>query len=145
MANSHHLVSEQPPALKKAWLYFFRSAQLRCPVCGISPMFRPISQMRRFSDWFETLPGCPICNYVYNREPGYFMLPLWSFDYGVASIFGIALALILINYFQLPTWQLLLFTLLPTFAVALLLVRHSKAFYVAIDHYFFHHDKPASQ
>jgi hypothetical protein len=140
---NHELVVEPSP-LKKAWLYFLRSALWRCPVCGISPMFRPIGQIRNLNDWFETLPGCPHCNYVYNREPGYFMLPLWSFDYGVAGAFGIALALILVNYFQLPTLFLLLLTLLPTFIVALLLVRHSKAFYVAIDHYFFHHDKPTS-
>ena len=130
----------QPSALHKAWLYFYRSLRLKCPVCGLYPMFLPVYKLRRFMDWFITLPGCPHCNYAYDREPGYFMLPLWSFDYGVSGVFGITLCLILLNYFQLSTWQLLIFTLIPTFIVAILLVRHSKAFYVALDHYFFHSD-----
>jgi uncharacterized protein (DUF983 family) len=103
-------------------------------------MFCPVSQIRGIMDWFQTLPGCPHCNYAYDREPGYFMLPLWSFDYLVAGLSGLTVFFILFNNFQLSTWQLLLFTLIPTFVVAILLVRHSKAFYVALDHYFFHND-----
>lgn len=90
--------------------------------------------------WFETLEGCPRCNYVYNQEPGYFLLALWVFDYGVAAVFGIALLLIFLNFFQLSTVQLLILTLIPTFIVAVLIVRHAKAFYLAMDHYFFHKD-----
>lgn len=130
----------QPSALKKAWQYFYRSALLTCPVCGQSPLYCPISKIRSVSDWFETLPGCPRCNYKYDREPGYFMLALWSLDYGVASLFGITLLLIFYNFFQFSTWQLLLLVLLPTFVFAVLIVRHSKAFYLAIDRYFFHEE-----
>jgi hypothetical protein len=138
-------MDQQSTPLQKAWLYFLRSARLKCPVCGLSPIFRPLNEVRNLDHWFETLPGCPRCNYVYDREPGYFMLPLWSLDYGTASLFGIATFLILFNYFQLSTLQLLLLTLIPTFLLAMLIVRHAKAFYLAIDHYFFHDDKPASQ
>lgn len=126
------------PEKHRAWLYFSRSARLRCPVCGMSPLFQPIGEMKHVRDWFDTLPGCPRCNYAYDREPGYFMLALWSLDYGAAAIFGIALFLILFNFFQLSTGQLLLWTLLPTFLFAVLIVRHAKAFYLAFDHYFFH-------
>ena len=130
----------QETAQKKAWRYFYRSAQLKCPVCGISPLFCPISEIKNINDWFETLPGCSRCGYVYDQAPGYFLLALWMFDYGVAALFGIALLLIFFNFFQLPTTQLLLFTLIPTILLAILIVRHSKAFYLAIDHYFFHND-----
>lgn len=140
MINGLEPTIKQPSALKKAWLYFLRSSQLKCPVCGISPMFRPVREVRSLTGWFETLPGCPRCNYAYDREPGYFMLPLWSLDYGVAALFGIAVFLFFFNNFQLSTLSLLLLTLLPTFACAILIVRHAKAFYVAIDHYFFHND-----
>ncbi len=129
-----------PPASKTAWLYFQRSLRWRCPVCGVSPLFRPISQIRNVLDWFVTLPGCPRCDYVYDQEPGYFMLALWSFDYGAAALFGIGLFLILFTYCELSTWQLILLTLLPTMLFAVLFVRHAKAFYLAIDHYFFHED-----
>lgn len=129
-----------PSPLKKAWLYFYRSLRWKCPVCGLYPMFRPVSEIRGIMGWFQTLPGCPHCNYAYDREPGYFMLPLWSFDYFVAGLFGLAVFFLLFNNFQLSTWQLLIFTLIPTLVAAIFLVRHSKAFYVALDHYFFHND-----
>ena len=131
---------KQEARLKKAWLYFYRSARLRCPVCGVSPLFQPVHKLRSLSGWFETLPGCPRCNYVYDREPGYFMLALWSLDYGLAAMFGIGLLLMFYRCCQLSTFQLLLAVVIPTFIFALLIVRHSKAFYLAIDHYFFHDD-----
>lgn len=92
------------------------------------------------ANWFETLEGCPRCSYVYDQEPGYFLLALWAFDYGVAALFGIALLLIALNFFQFTTAQLLLVTLIPTTIFAVLIVRHAKAFYLAMDHYFFHKD-----
>jgi uncharacterized protein (DUF983 family) len=134
------MTDPEQSAIKKAWLYFQRSLRLRCPVCGVSPLFKPVSRIRNVMDWFVTLPGCPRCDYVYDQEPGYFMLALWSFDYGAAALFGIGLFLILFNYFELSTWQLILLTLIPTMLVAILFVRHAKAFYLAIDHYFFHED-----
>ena len=68
------------------------------------------------------------------------MLAIWSLDYGAAAILGIVILLTLYNFFQLSTWQVLLLTLIPTFTFAVLFVRHAKAFYLAIDHYFFHDD-----
>jgi hypothetical protein len=130
----------EAPALKKAWHYFYRSLRLNCPVCGRSPIFCSLSQIKKPSDWFDTLPGCPRCDYVYDREPGYFMLALWSFDYGLAALFGIVLLLVFYSNFQLATLPLLLLVIIPTVLFALLLVRHSKAFYLAIDRYFFHSD-----
>ena len=127
---------------RKAQLYFYRGAQLKCPVCGVSPLFRPVSEVKSIADWFETLEGCPRCNYVYDQEPGYFLLALWAFDYGIAAVFGIALLLVFLTYFQFSTAQLLLFTLIPTFIFAILIVRHSKSFYLAMDHYFFHKSQP---
>ena len=125
-------------ASKKAWLYFWRALRLSCPVCGVSPLFKPLTKIRNVMDWFVTLPGCPHCNYIYDQEPGYFMLALWTFDYGAAALFGIGLFLILFNFFELSTGQLIFYTLIPTMLVAILLVRHAKAFYLAVDHYFFH-------
>jgi uncharacterized protein (DUF983 family) len=131
----------RPSAAQKAWLYFYRSLRLRCPVCGRSPLFKPVPKIRGWLEWFETLPGCPRCDYVYDQEPGYFMLALWMFDYGAAALFGIGLFLMLFNSFELSTGQLLFYTLVPTLTFALLAVRHAKAFYLALDHYFFHKDR----
>jgi uncharacterized protein (DUF983 family) len=128
-----------PPA-RSAWRYLARALRLRCPVCGAWPLFRPVRQWRSPLDWFETLPGCPHCQYAYDREPGYFMLALWTFDYGAAALFGLGLFGLLFNFFDLSTRQLLFFTLGPTFVVAILMVRPAKALYLALDHYFFHAD-----
>ena len=68
------------------------------------------------------------------------MLALWSLDYGVAALFGIVLLVIFTIFFDLATVPLLLVVIVPTFIFALLIVRHSKAFYLAIDRYFFHND-----
>ena len=119
------------------WHYLWRAARLRCPVCGQSPLFRPIREVTGLTGWFETLPGCPHCNYAYDRESGYFMMALWSLDYAPAAVVGIGSLLFFTNFYALSTWQLLLATLLPTLIVALLIVRHAKAFYLAIDQYFF--------
>ena len=69
------------------------------------------------------------------------MLALWSLDYGVAALFGIALLLIFTIFFDLSTVPMLLVVVVPTFIFALLIVRHAKAFYLAIDRYFFHNDE----
>jgi len=138
MTNSVTTTQPEPSSLKKAWLYFSRSARLKCPVCGESPLYKPVSKVRSVNDWFQTLSGCPKCNYVYDQEPGYFMLAIWTLDYGPACIFGIAVLAFLTNFFNLSTVQLLIFTLIPTLVFAVLIVRHAKAFYLAMDHYFFH-------
>ncbi len=140
MMTDTTLSTPKEAAAPKAWRYFQRSLRLRCPVCGRSPLFRPIGDIRAVSHWFETLEGCPHCNYVYDREPGYFMAALLMFDYGLAALFGMALLLVLYFKFQLTTLPLLLWTLIPTFIFALLMVRHAKAFWLALDHYFFHQD-----
>src|SRR5262245_56663418 len=121
-----------PSPLKRAWLYFCRSLQLKYPTCGRSPLFCPVSQVRHLHHWFETLPGCPYCNYIYDREPGYFLLAFWMFDYGFAGLFGIALFLSLYNIFHLSMIQVLIVTLVAITVFAILIVRHCKAFFLAM-------------
>jgi hypothetical protein len=112
-------------------------------VCGQAPLFRPLRELRGVTDWFETLPGCPHCAYSYDQEAGYFMLALWSFDYGPAALLGISCLLFFHFFFELSTEWLLLVTLVPALLFALLIVRHAKAFYLAVDQYFFYErDKP---
>ncbi len=122
---------------RRAWLYFYRSLRWTCPVCGLYPLFCPVSRVRNLNDWFATLPGCPHCQYAYDREPGYFLLAFWMFDYGLAALFGIALFLTLSNFFQLSVGPVLVGTLIPVTIFALLIVRHAKAIYLAMDHYLF--------
>jgi len=120
---------------KKAWLYLYRSTRLRCPICGISPLFLPAHRIEGLEDWYTTLPGCPRCGYAYEREPGYFMLAIGLVNFGVVMIVGIGLVFLLDSLFELSTAQLIFFTLVPTWLISILSVRHAKAFFLAIDHF----------
>ena len=71
-----------------------RAGRLRCPECGISPIFIPVARTRTVWDWFTPLDGCPRCGYAYERESGYFLLATWGFNYGVVAGLGLGLALV---------------------------------------------------
>lgn len=134
MVNHKLPANSQPLSAGKVWLYLRRTARLRCPVCGISPLFLPASRVEGILDWFTMLPGCPRCGYAYQREPGYFLLALWIINYAIVTFFGVSLLLLLDALFHLPTPALLFLTLVPTWALAILSTRHTKAFFLALDH-----------
>lgn len=133
--HSERTQAAQPAPRRRFWHYLYHSLQLKCPICGQSPLFCPLSQVRSLHDWYVTLPGCPRCNYVYDPEPGYFLLAFWMFDYGFAGLFGIALFLTLYNYFDLAMLQVLWITLAAVTVFAVFIVRHCKALFLAMDHY----------
>src|SRR5690349_1329720 len=62
------------PTRPNLWQFLFRAIRLRCPECGVSPMFVPVARTRSLRDWFTPLDGCPRCGYAYDREDGYFLL-----------------------------------------------------------------------
>jgi hypothetical protein len=126
----------EPRSIQKFWLYLGRASRLRCPVCGISPLFPPVSQVESISDWFAMLPGCPRCDYRYDREPGYFLLALWMVNFSIVAIFGGGLMLSLDYYVpDISTGQLIFFTLVLLWVLGILSVRHTKAFFMAVDHF----------
>ncbi len=51
-------MSEQGP-----FILFARGLRQRCPVCGKGKIFR---------GFFKTYERCPVCHFVYEREPGYY-------------------------------------------------------------------------
>ncbi len=118
-----------------------RALFLRCPVCGKSPLFCRISEIRSLQDWFTPLDGCPRCGYPYEREPGYYLLAVWMINYGSASALGLFLYTVLEWRFHLSIEQLLAAVLVPVFAFCLLFARHAKAFFLAFDLYFDPHER----
>lgn len=123
-------------SIQKFWLYLRRATYLRCPVCGISPIFLSFKQVESIPDWFATLPGCPRCDYVYDREPGYFLLALWVINFGLVAVVGIGVLFLLDYLFtDLSVGQLLFFTLVPLWGLGILSARHTKAFFMALDHW----------
>ena len=100
----------------------------------MSRIFKPWRQTRNLDDWFRTLHGCPICNYPYEREQGYFLLAIWGVNYGLIAGGGLAIALLLNILFNPPLWVLLL-VFVPMPVLSFLFARHSKALFLALDHF----------
>lgn len=126
-------------SLQQAFRYLWRAARLKCPVCGVRPIFVPLKRVRSFHDWFTPLDGCPRCGYPYEREPGYFLLAIFGFNFGFAVFLGmgsfIGLVLLGQDVVNMPWWQLVLWTILPIPIVNVLIARHAKALFVALDHF----------
>ena len=114
---------------------------LKCPVCGISPIFAPVLETRSLHDWFAPLDGCPRCGYPYEREPGYFLASTWMINYGAGSLLGILIYVILDFTVRPSVGWLLTAVLAPVAAFNLLFVRHSKALFIALDHFYDPHEK----
>ena len=104
-----------PRPTASAGSHFCRALRLRCPACGISPIFISWKKVRSLRDWFAPLDGCPRCGYPYEREPGYYLMSIWAINYGVGSVLGLAIYGFLEWKLDLPVWQLLTAVLVPVF------------------------------
>jgi uncharacterized protein (DUF983 family) len=125
----------------KARDYFTRAMRLRCPVCGSTPIFPPLSRTRSLNDWFTPLDGCPRCGYAYDREPGYFLLSIWAINYGVAALLGLLLYLVFEWFYEWPVWNLIAAVVVPVVVFNILFARHSKSIFIAWDHLFDPHER----
>lgn len=125
-----------------AILYLLRALFLRCPTCGISPIFVPLKKTRSLRDWFTPLDGCPRCGYPYEREPGYFLMAIWAINYGLGSLLGIILYLFLEWRYNLPIWNLMAVVIIPVIFFNIFFARHSKALFLALDHFCDPHEPP---
>ncbi len=121
--------------LRQVANYLWRATWLKCPVCGTRPMFLPLRHTRRLAEWFTPLDWCPNCRYLYEREPGYFLLSQWAIGYAFGALAGILI------YFYLQAfhsdWSLastLLVATLPVPLVNVVFARHAKAYFAAVDH-----------
>ncbi len=87
------------------------------------------------------LDGCPSCGYAFDREPGYFLLSIFAINYGVGSLLGAAVYLILDFWVRLPIgWTIALSVgLMPFFNFWF--ARHSKALFIAFDLFFDPHHR----
>jgi uncharacterized protein (DUF983 family) len=104
-------------------------------------MFPEVARTRNLHDWFTPLDGCPRCGYAYDREPGYFLLSIWAINYGIAALLGLVLYLLFEWFFDWPVWTLIAAVILPVVLFNLLFARHSKAIFVAWDHFFDPHER----
>jgi uncharacterized protein (DUF983 family) len=119
-----------------AWRFIRRGLCLKCPECGISPVFVPIHKVRSLFDWFTPLDGCPRCGYAYEREDGYFLLAVWGVNYGVVAGLGTIFGVWLQSHYHPGLWSPIWLWLLPMPLLSFLFARHAKSLFLAMDHYF---------
>ena len=126
-----------PPApTPEAWTFIGRALRLRCPECGVSPMFVPLRRTRTLDDWARPLDGCPRCGYAYEREKGYFLLAVWGVHYFTVTGTGLAAGLLLDRWVPMPLWLLATVVTVPTLLFGVWFARYAKSLYLAIDHFF---------
>src|SRR5687767_10225543 len=130
--------------VRRLCVYLGRSARLRCPECGVSRVFMPASKTRSVHDWVTPLDGCPRCGYAYQREGGYFLIATWGIHYFTVTGLGLAFGLILDTLVPMPLWALVAAAAVPTVVFGFVFARYAKSLYLAIDHYFDPHTKPAN-
>jgi uncharacterized protein (DUF983 family) len=116
--------------------YARRALRLRCPECGVSPVFRPLHETRTLFDWFTPLDGCPRCGYAYQREEGYFLLATWGVNYGVVAGLALTISMMFEWLHPLTMSQYVIYVFTPMPLLSFALVRHAKAVWLAIDHFF---------
>jgi uncharacterized protein (DUF983 family) len=116
-------------------LFLRRAMHLRCPECGVSPLFVPLKRTRSFDDLIMTLDGCPRCGYAYTRENGYWLIATWVINYTIVAGLGLVLGLLIDWWWHPPLWKMFLWIFIPLPLLSLALARHAKAVFLAIDHY----------
>jgi uncharacterized protein (DUF983 family) len=122
--------------VRRLWVYLGRGLRLRCPECGVSPVFLPARQTRTVRDWITPLDGCPRCGYAYEREAGYFLIAIWGIHYFTVTGLGLAAGLVLDALVPMPLWALVVAAAVPTVLFGFFFSRYAKSLYIAIDHYF---------
>jgi uncharacterized protein (DUF983 family) len=130
-------MADDAPREKKLdpWVFIGRGLRLRCPECGVSPIFVPARRVRSVWDWFTPLDGCPRCGYAYEREEGYFLLAVWGVNYGVVAGLGLIVSFALDHFFGLSTIKQIFFVIAPMPLLSFLIARHAKSLFIALDHY----------
>ena len=131
--------------VRRLAVYLGRALRLRCPECGVSPVFVAAGETRTVRDWVTPLDGCPRCGYAYERESGYFLIAIWGIHYFTVTGLGLAAGLIIDMLVPMPLWLLVLATAVPTVLFGFFFSRYAKSLYLAIDHYFDPHVKTPPQ
>ena len=128
--------------IRRLCAYLIRGLRLRCPECGVWPVFMPAWKTRSVRDWLTPLDGCPRCGYAYERESGYFLIAIWGIHYFIVTGLGLAGGLVLDAMVPMPLWRLVVVTAVPTVIFGFFFSRYAKSLYIAVDHYFDPHVRP---
>ena len=111
------------PELPSRFRVFSHAVQLRCPRCGIGPLFR---------GWFRMHEACPHCGFSYEREPGFYLGSIYL-NYGATVILTGALYAILGMGLGLSNETTLAVCLAAAVLCPILFFRHARSFLLALD------------
>jgi len=128
--------------VRRLCVYLWRGLRLKCPECGVSPVFVPALRTRSVRDWVTPLDGCPRCGYAYQREGGYFLIATWGIHYFTVTGLCLLAALLVDHFFPMSFTRLAFVVAVPTVLFGFWFARYAKSLYLAIDHFFDPHVKP---
>ena len=121
---------------RRLCVYLGRAMRLRCPECGVSPVFVPALRTRGWRDWVTPLDGCPRCGYAYQREGGYFLIATWGVHYFVVTGLCLVAALVVDHFVPLSFPVLAVSVAVVTLLFGSWFARYAKSLYLAVDHFF---------
>lgn len=110
-----------PPATRL--LAVSRAARLRCPRCGVGPLF---------AGFFRMHAACPRCGFSYEREPGFYLGSIY-FNYGATVILTGGLYALLVQAAGRSHETALAACLVAAVLCPMLLFRHARSFLLALD------------
>jgi hypothetical protein len=102
--------------------------RLYCPYCGSTPL-------RTEGSWFYFRTGCKVCDYVYEREPGYFTGASWMVSYAALALSGCGFGALLL--YRLPDLDAMwIAAIVSVFLIVfgLWFVPYSMAIWLGFDH-----------
>ena len=100
-----------------------RAVRLRCPACGVGPLFRGL---------FAMAPGCGHCGYSYKREPGFYLGSIYI-NYGVTAIGTILLYALVVMAFGASHQRALAVSLVVAVLFPVVFFRWARALLLALD------------
>ncbi len=102
--------------------------RLRCPYCGSTAL-------RAEKSWFNFAYGCKVCDYSFEREPGYFTGASWMVNYTVSAFFGLSMGAALM-VLRPDLDGLIVAAIVSVFLIAfgLWFIPYSMALWLGFDH-----------
>ncbi len=108
-----------------ALLLLRRGLRQRCPVCGRGKIFK---------GWIKTYERCPVCNYAYEREPGYYTGAV-AVNLVVSELLITVIAVPMAASQTVPLSVLILLGCTLPFLLPLLFYRPTKSLWMSFDHF----------
>ena len=108
-----------------ALLLLRRGLRQRCPVCGRGKIFK---------GWIKTYERCPVCNYAFEREPGYYTGAV-AVNLVVSELLITVIAVPMAASQTVPLSVLIVLGCTLPFLLPLLFYRPTKSLWMSFDHF----------